>query len=350
MMSDDLYRKIQRQLDRYSIGFPETESGVEIEILRFLLNEEEALIFSMMTESLESTKNISVRTKRPALELSSLLESMAQKGLLYRTRKDGEAKYCAAPFIHGLLEFQGRDMPKKLVELTGRYIKEKLKHNMAGESGMRVLPVGESVEAGHRIASYDDAYQILNAQELIVVADCSCRLQYKQFDRACAAPMETCLMMGHMAEYYLENRMGRQIDLNEAMKIIKTSRDHGLVTQTPSIHNPIMICNCCKCCCGFLGAVRRTAKPSELVFSNHLCRVEASKCTGCELCLDRCLVKAISMNVEKVAEINPVKCIGCGLCMTSCQDDAMILSPKPEDQHSKPGEIKSAFTFYDFKV
>lgn len=349
-MSENLYRRIQRQLDKYSIGFPETESGVEIEILKFLLNGEEALMFSNMTDTLETPASISKRIGKSDPDLMEILESMAQKGLLYRTRKAGEVKYCAAPFIHGLLEFQGRNMPKKLVDLTGKYIKEKLKTNMSGESGMRVLPVRESIEIGHQIASYDDALEILKKQELIVVADCSCRLQYKQFDRACDAPMETCIMMGHMAEYYLDNRMARQIDLDEAMKIIEKSRDYGLVTQTPSIHNPIMICNCCKCCCGFLGAVRRTEKPAELVFSNHICQIAVSKCTGCELCLDRCLTKAISMNEQQLAEINSDKCIGCGLCIISCPTEAMILSPKPKDQLSKPGEIKSAFTFYDFKT
>ena len=29
-MAKDIYRKVQQQLDQYSIGFPETESGVEI--------------------------------------------------------------------------------------------------------------------------------------------------------------------------------------------------------------------------------------------------------------------------------------------------------------------------------
>ena len=39
MTTADIYSQVQQQLDQYSIGFPETESGVEIEILKFLYYE-----------------------------------------------------------------------------------------------------------------------------------------------------------------------------------------------------------------------------------------------------------------------------------------------------------------------
>jgi len=32
MMAKDVFRKIQEQLDQYSIGFPATKSGVEIDV------------------------------------------------------------------------------------------------------------------------------------------------------------------------------------------------------------------------------------------------------------------------------------------------------------------------------
>lgn len=349
-MSDDIYRHIQRQLDQYSIGFPETESGVEIEILKFFFTEEKALLFSQLTDKLESPEEIARRLGQPETDVADNLEKMAQKGLLYRVRKEDRVMYCAAPFLHGLLEFQAFDMPKALVALTGKYINEKLKKNMAGASGMRVLPIQESIDVRHRITTTDDAFEILRQEELIALADCACRLQYKQFDRACDAPMEACIMLGHMAEYYLENGMARQITLDEAMKVIEDCRAAGLVTQTPAMDRPIMICSCCKCCCGILGAVRRTSKPAELVVTDHLCRVDTETCSGCEACIDRCLVQAISINAQAVADINPDRCIGCGLCIPSCPDDAMKLVFRPREAAVAQKPIKSAFTFYDFKA
>jgi ferredoxin len=335
-MGKDIYRKVQEQLDQYSIGFPATESGVEIEILKLLFTEEEATLFSQMTGEPETPASVAERIGRPVDEVTDALEKMALKGLLYRDRRGESIKYSAIPFIHGLLEFQALWMPKDLVWLTGKYIREKLKDNMAGDGGggMRVLPVEESVDVKHTVASYDDAYEILKKEELLAVTDCSCRLQRKQFDRACDTVMEACIMVGPMAQYYLDNKMGRRISVDDAMEIIKESHEAGLVTQTQSITRPFMICNCCKCCCGFLGAVRRTSNPAQLVTSNHIAVVDAGTCSGCEACIEKCQVNALKMNDENIAEIDYDRCIGCGLCAPACPDDALSLVPKPaEDRH-----------------
>lgn len=62
MMTENIYRKVQQQLDQYSIGFPETESGVEIEILKFLFTEKEAQLFNKISGELETTASIAQRT------------------------------------------------------------------------------------------------------------------------------------------------------------------------------------------------------------------------------------------------------------------------------------------------
>ena len=337
-MSEDIYRKVQRQLDQYSIGFPETESGVEIEILKLLFTEKEAELFNKMTGELETAQSVSERLNQPLEKATEGLENLAKKGLLYRIRQDGSLVYSAIPFIHGLLEFQAPWMPKQLVWLTGKYIREKLKDNMAGGSGMRVLPVQESVDVKRAVASYDDAIEILKKEELIAVTDCSCRLQRTLFDRACDTPLEACIMVGPMAEYYIENNMGRQITIEEAEGIMKEAHKAGLITQTQSVTRPFMICNCCKCCCGFLGAIRRTPIPAHLVISNHRAVIDADACSGCEACIERCQVQAIAMGDENVAQINYDRCIGCGLCISSCPDDALSLAAKPEEDKNIPTE------------
>ena len=335
-MEKDVYRKVQEQLDRYSIGFPATESGVEIDILKLLFTEEEAALFSEMTGELETPASAAGRLNRPVEELAEALEKMAAKGLLYRRRQGEAVEYSAIPFIHGLLEFQALWEPKDLVWLTGNYIREKLKDNMAGGGRMRILPIRESVDVKHQVASYDDACEILKKEDFIAVADCSCRLQRKLFDRACDSPLEVCIMVGPMAHYYIENKMGRQISLDEALKILEDCHAAGLVMQTQSVTRPFMICNCCKCCCGFLGAVRRMPNPAELVISNHRTLIDQELCSGCEICLDKCQVKAITMNPEGRAEINYDRCIACGLCASACPVNVITLVPKPAEQQDRP--------------
>ena len=332
-MSEEVYRKVQEQLDQYCIGFPAAESGIEIEIIKELFNEKEADLFSKMEGELESPASVAQRIGQAPETVEKDLEAMALKGLLFRVREEGSVKYSAIPFIHGLLEFQVKNMSESLVSLTGKYIKEKFHQNLAGVTAMRVLPVNESIEVKNQIASYDDIYQILSQEELIAVTDCSCRAQKKTFDKACDSPLEVCMMVGPMAEYYLDNNIGRRITLDEAMKITRECNEAGLVSQTIASSRPFMICNCCKCCCGFLKAQRMTGFPGKLVISNHKAVVELDACNGCEACIEMCQTEAISMSADGDAEINYDRCIGCGLCLSSCTENALALVAKPDEEH-----------------
>ena len=53
-MTEDIYRNLQKRLDTYSIGFPATDSGVEIKILKELFSPEDAEMFLGMTPKLEN--------------------------------------------------------------------------------------------------------------------------------------------------------------------------------------------------------------------------------------------------------------------------------------------------------
>jgi len=337
-MNEEIYRKVQTQLDRYSIGFPATESGVEIAILKLLFSEEEAALFSEMTGQLEAPRSVAQRLNRPVEEMTAELEKMASKGLLYRHRQGEAVAYSAIPFIHGLLEFQVLWEPKDLIRLTGKYIREKLKENMTGTKRMRVLPIREAVAMEHQVASYDDACEILKKEEFICVTDCSCRLQRKFFNKACDSPLEACIMVGPMGNYYIENKMGRQITLDEALQILEECHAAGLVTQTQSVTRPYMICNCCSCCCGYLSNIKNMANPAELVISNHKTLIDSKICNGCEACIGRCRVSAITMNSDGLAQINYDRCLGCGVCASSCAASAISLVPKPAERHEKPTE------------
>jgi electron transport complex protein RnfB len=48
-MQADVYEQLREQLDQYSIGFPSTESGVEIKLLKKMYDPEEADMFLQLT-------------------------------------------------------------------------------------------------------------------------------------------------------------------------------------------------------------------------------------------------------------------------------------------------------------
>jgi hypothetical protein len=44
-MEDPIYQKLRQQLDQYAVGFPVSESGNELKILKMLFTSEEAELF-----------------------------------------------------------------------------------------------------------------------------------------------------------------------------------------------------------------------------------------------------------------------------------------------------------------
>lgn len=337
-MEKDIFRRLQEQLDQYAIGFPATESGVELKILRAMFTEEEAALFTEMTAELETPGSVAQRLKRPKKEISDQLEAMAQRGLLFRRRETDSVQYGAIPFIHGLLEFQINLLEKETVKLVGQYINEKLKYEMMDLTGhfQRTIPVQQAVEIQHTIAPYDDACAILRNQKLIVLTPCACRTQRGRFGKDCGKPLEVCFMFGPMGEYYLENRLGRQVNIEEALRILTEAQKAGLITQPSSGLDSFTLCNCCGDCCGFLHALQKLPKPAAQVSSNYKLILDQTRCSGCGLCLDRCGLRAITLDDDGVSEIDRDRCIGCGLCVITCPEKARTLVPKPSEEHRTP--------------
>ena len=337
-MEEGLYRKLQKQLDAYSVGFPATVSGIEIDILKRLFTEEEAALFTDMTPQLESAGTVASRLGSDRKEIADRLEAMASKGLLFRLKKDGDVKYGAIPFMHGLMEFQVNNLSKDKVLALEKYFKEGFQKAIAGCAGLflRTIPVKESIESSLQIASFDDACALLAKAEPIVIADCICRKSRASIDKACGKPVEVCFMFGSMARYYLDNKMGRKISYDEGVAILMDAQRAGLVTQPATSQNPGGMCNCCGDCCGVLRAIKLEPKPADLVYSNYQAFVHAENCTGCGICLERCQMDAISIDNDGMAVIDHDRCIGCGLCIITCPSEAILLKSKPEENRKVP--------------
>ena len=86
-MTAKVYNDLREQLDQYSMGFPSTESGVELKILKKLFSEEEAELYLDLSMMLETPEAVAKRTGREPEAVATLLERMVDKGLIFRTRK-----------------------------------------------------------------------------------------------------------------------------------------------------------------------------------------------------------------------------------------------------------------------
>jgi Na+-translocating ferredoxin:NAD+ oxidoreductase subunit B len=332
-MSEDIFRRLQQRLDLYSSGFPATETGIEITILKKLFNQKDAEMFLNMSPMLEEPDLVAQRLGSPVEEVAEQLEDMAKRGLLFRLRKGETVKYGAVPFIVGMYEFQVKRLDRELEDLMEQYFDQRLNQSIAGVDGLllRTVPVEKSIVPEHHVAAFDDAVAIIKNKDIIAVGECICRKGRKIVGKGCDKPIEACFSFGSFARFYIENNMGKQVDVEEAVDILRKAQDAGLVTQPSTAQNPGGMCNCCGDCCGVLVAVKKFPKPAELVFSNYQSAIKGEDCTGCEICLDRCQMDAITINEDGIAQVDLDRCIGCGLCVTTCPSEAIGLIPKPDN-------------------
>ncbi len=317
-MASQLYQDLREQLDQYSVGFPETESGVEVQILERLFDEDEARTYLEMSIMAEPADSLAARTGHDVEPLTERLERMVAKGLIFRVEKDGVFKYGASAFMVGSYEYQVKDMDREFAELFEQYFLEAFS-KVAGTATpvLRTIPVNQAIDVAWPVAPYEDARQIVQSKGKIAVTQCICRVQQGLLEKACDKPLEVCLAFGSHGQYYVDKGMGRWITTEEALAILDQCDEAGLVPQPFNAQNPGGLCNCCGDCCGVLRALKMQSKPAERVLSNFFAAVDAGECTECGTCEQRCPMDAIT-TADAAATVDRDRCIGCGLCVTTC--------------------------------
>ena len=70
--TQDLYRNLQIHLDQFPIGFPATKSGVELRILKYLFNDEEAFVGTKLDWKYATLEQIYKRIDKNKMSISEL--------------------------------------------------------------------------------------------------------------------------------------------------------------------------------------------------------------------------------------------------------------------------------------
>ncbi|MDJ0853879.1 MAG: 4Fe-4S binding protein [Desulfobacterales bacterium] len=340
----DVYQRLAEHLDNLPAGYPATETGVELRILKRLFTSEEAEIATGLGMLPEPCAAIAARLGREAQTLAPALEAMSRKGLIFRNSKNGQHTYMAAQFVVGIWEYHVNDLDEDLIRDVNAYIPYLMKKGWTDRKTkqLRVIPVAQSVSAEMSVTPYEAAEAIVRQQSKIVVAPCICRREHAMVGQGCDKPLEACLTFGSGAYYYEQNGLGREITQEEALSLLKRGEEAGLVLQPSNSQKPINICMCCGCCCQVLKNMRTLDRPALAVHTNYYAEVNAEDCTGCESCVARCQMDAIA--VDDVAVVDFDRCIGCGLCITDCPTDAMLLKHKDAgDRYVPPGNTVETY-------
>jgi ferredoxin len=333
---DKTYTDLAAHLDRLPGGFPKTESGVELRILRKLFSPDEAKTALLLQLSPETAEAIADRAGVDPTFMGDMLETMSRKGLILRSEKDKIPFYMAAQFMIGIWEYHVNDLDEELIRYVNEYIPDVMKNRWVKQKTrqLRVIPVSASIRAEMEVMPYEEAEKIISAQSKIVVAPCICRKEHRMTGKGCDNPLETCLIFGGSAYYYERNGIGRSVSKDAALDILRQGMEAGLVLQPGNAQKPSNICMCCGCCCQILKNIKKFDRPADVVCTSYYAAVESGICTGCGACTEKCQMDAIV--IDGVARVNTTRCIGCGLCVTACDYGAMLLIQKENQKRWVP--------------
>lgn len=352
---DRIYRELQEHLDKSPVGYPATDSGVDVQLLKFLFTPEEAEIGRYLSNiQLEPVARIHKRVRKSGLKLSldelrEILDRMVRKGTIL-VYSDGypEKRYKnSGVTAGGIVDFQVNRLTRELVDTFSKYHKEQFAQaETTGSIGipqLRTIPVAQSIPVTekHKVSTYDDVrYLVENAHGPLAVANCVCRQTKDIQGQSCSHSdiRETCLQIGSdHARQYVEMGIGRYVTKEEAYQILDRAQEAGFILQPENSLHPEAICCCCGDCCGLLSAVKKSPRPADMYASNYHAVVDTALCTGCGTCVKRCQLEARVLEDGKaVVDLN--RCIGCGNCVVTCESGASWLYQK--EQQLVPPEDK----------
>jgi len=135
VMAIDTYERLAKHLDDLPGGFPRTESGVEIRILRRLFTPQDAQLALRLTLIPEEPRVVARRAKIPVEEATQRLVEMDKKGLITGIQKKGKTpKYMALQFVVGIWEAQVNKLSRELIEDFEEYFPSWLKPGLGARS------------------------------------------------------------------------------------------------------------------------------------------------------------------------------------------------------------------------
>jgi ferredoxin len=345
--AEGVYVELAERLHRYPIGAPPAKELYEI--LKILYSEEEAQVaaqFPMLPAPfVELQRRIGLEPER----LRSILNSLADKALIFEYERRGKIFYVLNPTVVGFFEytfmkFPNPDLPlKKLAHLMHDYFLEGgLGKEVFGSKTQRARALaveGAIAHFGPEVLPYEKASEIIRGAKYGALTTCYCRHVAHHRGTACTAPMtEVCTILGPAAEFLVRRGFARKAEAAELLDILDKTEELGLCHIADNVQQRVaFICHCCRCCCNLLAGNNKFGLRHSVAPSNYVSVVDQERCTGCKTCSKRCPVRAISYIEVEVdggkewkASIDESICLGCGLCNSVCWVEALSMQRRKE--------------------
>ena len=339
----DVFAAVMAKLDEFPAGAPPTEHLRRIVETLFTAAEAGLAKDLTLQPFREPLSRICARAGLEPAVARALLESMADKGLVFAREKDGEMAYALLPLVPGIFELQFMSArtdakSRALAKLFNDYYFAGWGERGFGmkTSVARTIPIQKELPAGQEVQTYEMVRELIRGQKYTALTNCFCRHEHELLGKSCGRPKEVCMIFGPFVDFAVERGFARRSSADEMLRALDQAEAAGLVHLSDNILDRIsFICNCCGCCCGFLGTITKLNLKAAVARSAYRLAMDESACTDCGACAERCQVRALWMEGKELKR-DLDRCLGCGVCVSACEFEALKLERRPAAEIQKP--------------
>lgn len=337
-----VYVRMRNRINRIGKGIGSIPSANSYEMIMELWSEEDAENYlKMPLHQAFTAANYAAEAGISEEAAATILEDQAHRNLIWRMVCGDQPYYALMPYINGFWEFGELDRA-----LHGT-MEDVAKFDLLGISGtdpnsngydttfplFRSYPISKDVVAEGELLPYEDWRAIIKRHKTITVSPCQCRTMWQALGVPYPEehPMNTCLSLGEMAEYFIENDIGKQITQDEAIAIVEDVISKGMVVEAICAKNPDIICCCHSDSCGNLMGFRGVDGKGACAkyYNAYTLEYDKDKCLKCGLCVSKCPMHSISQDEDGYVVLDDA-CVRCGQCVPVCPGKARILKAMPD--------------------
>jgi len=344
MAEEDIYTRLAAK-----VNFP--KSRFIRQVFRLLVTPEEGeMLLALPATPPEFAAKYGLDEEAAAAKL----DEFVRKGVSIPLTKDGVCRwFCVSSIIqvhdatiHATLNKRYEPVHDEIIEIWKCFRETEWFEVLrdAEDLGImkgRAIPTWSAVKDDPELQPWENLRTILAQAPAIAAVDCPCR--WLQVQRGtCDKPTFVCLSLTQgSVSYILEQRIGRQLTVEEGYRLLEHCEQAGLIATTSGMGNIKQLCFCeTKECIILRPQVQygyRLWQPSRF-----RAVPDPTFCTGCGTCTKRCGFGAVT--VEKTsprarkrrARVDAEKCFGCGVCAVTCPTGAMKMKRVRPVEHVIP--------------